>query len=87
VFPSPNIYEAYRSENLNIIDMHLRYYQFVHEKMTIYKWLPSILVVAATKLNPIGLLFPFVYVNLFDKYFEKFMIWKYSNDKIINIRP
>ena len=29
-FPAPNIYESYKSENLNIIDVHLRYRQYIY---------------------------------------------------------
>jgi hypothetical protein len=67
--------------------MHLKYHQFIHEKMSIYKWAPSLLVAVATKFKLAGLLFPLIYTNLIDLYFQKFFIWKYSNDKIINIQP
>ena len=29
VFPPPSIDEAYKSENLSVIDMHLRYQQYI----------------------------------------------------------
>lgn len=78
VFPAPNIYEAYRSENLNIIDMHLRYHQFIHEKLAIYKWVPSFAIMAAFKFRPLSLLFPIFFTNIVDFYFKDFLIWKYS---------
>jgi hypothetical protein len=30
----------YPTENLNLIDLHLRYHWYVREKMAPYKWLP-----------------------------------------------
>lgn len=86
VFPSPNIHEAYKAENLNIIDLHLRYHQYIHEKLTLFKWVPSLVVLAITRFNPIGLIFPLVYTHAVDYYFSDFLTWKYSRDKIINIR-
>jgi hypothetical protein len=67
--------------------MHFKYYQFIHEKLTVYKWVPSIIVAGLTRFHTIGLIFPLVYTYLVDLYFKKFFIWKYSTDKIINIQP
>ena len=86
VFPAPNINEAYKSENLNIIDLHLRYHQYIHEKLALYKWGPSLLMALVFRLNAFSLVFPVIHFALVDRYFKNFLIWKYSDDKIINVR-
>lgn len=66
--------------------MHLRYNQYIHEKLTIFKWVPSLLITSAFKFNKISLLFPLFFVNFVDFYFKGFLTWKYSQDRIINLR-
>lgn len=66
--------------------MHLKYHQFIHEKLALYKWGPALLVAFVFKFNMVSLVFPVVHFAFVDRYFKKFLVWKYSQDKIINIR-
>ena len=85
-FPPPTIYEAYPQENLAIIDLHLRYHQYISQKMAIYKWAPSLCFVLLTRFSLPGLIFPLFYTKFVDYYFKEFFIWKESDKKIISIR-
>ena len=86
LFPPPSVSAAYLTENLNIIDLHLRYNQYIFEEMAPYKWLPSILVPLIKRFSLPSLIFPLIYVNLFDLYFKPYFIWRKSKENIINIR-
>ena len=66
--------------------MHLRYHQFIMEKMAPYKWVPSFLFGALARFNVVGLIFPVFYTSAFDHYFKDFFMWKYSKHKMINMR-
>lgn len=86
LFPPPTPNNLYEHENLNIVDMHLRYHQYVFEEMAPYKWIPGLLVPILSRLSASSLLFPLIYVNLFDFYLKPFFVWKHRNDPIINIQ-
>ena len=66
--------------------MHLKFHQYVHEKMAVFKWVPSILGFALLKGNIIGLLLPIAWVKFVDHYFKDFYIWREAQNKIINLR-
>ena len=51
-----------------------------------YKWIPGIIIPIIFRLSSKSLLFPLVYVNLFDIYMKPYFIWKNKDKKIINIK-
>lgn len=55
--------------------------------MSVYKWTPIILLTPFIFRNAFALaLVPWAAVKLFDHYFERYFLWKYRNERIINVR-
>lgn len=67
--------------------MHLRYRWWVREKMSVYKWVPIVLMTPVIFRSFFAMvLVPYATVKLFDHYFESFFLWRYRKERIINVR-
>jgi hypothetical protein len=77
----------YPSENLNLIDLHLRYHWYVREKMAAYKWIPIVCLTPLIFHNYwLVLTIPAFTALMFDHYFEAFFHWRHRQDRIFNLR-
>lgn len=74
--------------NRAIIDIHLRFHNHVFEQMAPYKWVPLALaaVFQMIRVRRPPVLFPVVWVYLFDYYFYDYFAWREREKNIINIQ-
>jgi hypothetical protein len=55
--------------------------------MAPYKWLPiAMLTPLLYRSYWMVLLVPWFTVKMFDHYFERFFLWRYRNERVINLR-